>query len=123
MRRVAILLALLLAAQCASEPAGPHRSTVFFETDDAAITPEGQQVVAQIAAEALRLNPSKIIVEGRADGGTPHDATLADQRAAAVMRALTAAGIDATRIEKRPSVPPPGWGGIAAHQAVITLLP
>jgi outer membrane protein OmpA-like peptidoglycan-associated protein len=123
MRRFAMLVALLLAAQCAGEPVGPRRSIVFFETDDAALTPGGQQVVAQVAAEALRFNPSKIIVEGRADGGTPHDAALADQRAAAVMRALTAAGIDATKIEKRPSVPPPGWEGVAAHQAAITLMP
>jgi outer membrane protein OmpA-like peptidoglycan-associated protein len=118
---VALSLAALVA--CSQRLAAPRDFIVFFETDQAALTAEGQQLVVEIATNARELSPSKIVVAGRADGGTAHDAALADQRAAAVMRALIEQGISAPRIEKQADAPPPERSGFAAHQVVVRLLP
>jgi OOP family OmpA-OmpF porin len=96
---------------------------VFFETDQAALTAEGQQLVVEIAANVRKLSPSKIVIAGHADGGTAHDAALADQRATTVMRALVDQGIPAPRLEKEADAPAPERTGFAAHQVVVRLLP
>jgi hypothetical protein len=120
-RLAAFALAAFLAA-CAHLDQ-PRDFLVFFDTDSATITPTAQQVIATAAARAHDTSASKILVAGRADGSTAHDATLADQRATAVMQALAQQGIPAAQIEKQPDAPPANQTGVAAHQVVVTLLP
>jgi outer membrane protein OmpA-like peptidoglycan-associated protein len=120
--RLAAIAWFALLAAC-SAPDQPRPFVVFFETDSAALTPEAQQVIAQAAAKAHDVAHSKIVVAGRADGSTPHDATLADQRAMAVMQALTVQGVPSGELVKQADAPPSGIGGVAAQQVVITLLP
>jgi outer membrane protein OmpA-like peptidoglycan-associated protein len=120
-----IVLSAMMAALagCATHLQEPRDYVVFFVTDTATLTTEAHQVVATIAAARADLNPSRITVEGRADGGTPHDATLADERARTVSRALTDAGVDPTMIAIEPSAPPTGTTGVAAHLVTVRFLP
>jgi OmpA family protein len=101
----------------------PRSYMVYFDTDSVTLTPDGQRIVTTIAATAHDLSPAKIVVAGRADGSTAHDAALADQRATAVTQALVQQGVPAKEIEKQPDAPPNGRTGVAAHQVVVTLLP
>ena len=121
MLRIAMVAIAMALAGCVSNQ--PREFTVFFETDDAAMTPEAQKVVVQIAAAARDAHPAKIVVEGQADGGTTHDAALADGRADTVLHALADAGVDANSINKKPSAPLPGTVGVAAHKVKVTLIP
>jgi outer membrane protein OmpA-like peptidoglycan-associated protein len=114
---------LVALAGCAAHLREPRNYVVFFVSDSADLTNEAQQVVATIAAARTQLGPSRITVEGKADGGTPHDATLADERARVVSRALVAAGIDPAMISLQPSAPLPGITGVAAHQVTVRFLP
>lgn len=116
-------LAILFALAACAHLEQPRDYLVYFDNDSAALTTDGQRIVATIAAAAHDDAPSKILVAGRADGATAHDATLADQRAVAVMQALTQQGVPASEIEKQPDAPPSGISGVAAHQVVVTLLP
>lgn len=120
--RLAYLAILLALAACAHLDQ-PRDYLVYFDNDSATLTPDGQRIVATIAAAAHDDSPSKILVAGRADGATAHDATLADQRATVVMQALAQQGIPANEVEKQPDAPPSGLTGVAAHQVVVTLLP
>ncbi len=120
--RLAILAVLAMLTACAHLDQ-PRDFMVYFDTDSAALTPDGHRIVATIAAKAHEVSPSKILVAGRADGSTAHDATLADQRATVVMQALAQQGVPAGRLEKQPDAPPTGRTGVAAHQVVVTLLP
>jgi outer membrane protein OmpA-like peptidoglycan-associated protein len=113
----------MLLAACAHRLEAPREFVVFFERDQAELTQEAGQVVTQIVANVRELDPSKIVVAGRADGGTAHDATLADQRATSVMRGLISQGIAADRIEKQADAPAADRSGVAAHQVVVRLLP
>jgi hypothetical protein len=120
--RLAVFVLLALLTACAHLDQ-PRDFVVYFETDSADLTPTARQVVATVATNAHDTSPSKILVAGRADGSTAHDATLADQRAAVVMQALSKQGIPATQIEKQADAPPANRVGVAAHQVIITLLP
>jgi outer membrane protein OmpA-like peptidoglycan-associated protein len=122
-KRIVIGAVAVLVAACTHRLESPREFVVFFETDQAALTPEAQQVIGQVADNARELHPSKIVIAGRADGGTAHDATLADQRAIAVMQKLTDDGLVASLLEKQSDAPRAGASGIAAHQVVIRLLP
>jgi len=116
-----VLLAALAA--CGTRLEQPRSYLVYFDTDSAALTQDGQRIVGTIVDAVKDVSPSKVAVAGRADGNTAHDAALADQRAAAVMQALTQKGVPASKLEKEPDAPPSGRTGIAAHQVVVTLLP
>lgn len=117
------LVAALALAGCSHRLDKPREFVVFFETDRVELTQEAQQILGRVAEDANEYSPSKIVVAGRADGGTAHDASLADQRAAAVARGLIDRGIRGERIEKRADAPPPGIAGVAAHRVIIELLP
>lgn len=123
MLRIVMAAVMIALVGCVSHPTTPREFAVFFQTDDAAVTPGAQQVVTQIAAAAREARPSKIVIEGQADGGTARDATLADARADTVLHALVSAGIDASRLEKRPSAPLQGITGVAAHKVKVMLIP
>ena len=121
-RFLAIILLATLAA-CGTKLDQPRSYLVYFDTDSAALTPDGTRIVGTIVAAVGDVSPSKVVVAGRADGTTAHDATLADQRAAAVIQALTQKGVPASKLEKEADAPPSGRTGVAAHQVVVTLLP
>ena len=115
------LLAVLAA--CATKLEQPRSYLVYFDTDSAALTQDGQRIVGTIADAVKDFSPSRLAIAGRADGNTAHDAALADQRAAAVMQALTQKGVPVGKLEKMADAPPSGRTGVAAHQVVVTLLP
>ena len=117
-----VFLAVSLAA-CGTKLDQPRSYLVYFDTDSAALTQDGQRIVGSIADAVKEVSPSKIAVAGRADGNTAHDAALADQRATSVMQALSQKGVPAAKLLKEPDAPPSGRTGIAAHQVVVTLLP
>jgi outer membrane protein OmpA-like peptidoglycan-associated protein len=121
--RFLILLILPALAACGTKLEQPRSYLVYFDTDSAALTQDGQRIVDTIAAAVSDLSPSKIAVAGRADGNTTHDAALAGERAAAVIQALVQKGAPASKLEKEADAPPSGRTGIAAHQVVVTLLP
>jgi OmpA family len=125
-RRTFVTMLCGLVAACANPAPAPTPAAgnfvVYFVTGDATVTPEAQLVVANAVA-AAQGRPDKLFVEGHADGGATTDAALADRRALAVMRALTAAGVDASRIVKEPGAPTPGEAGVAAHQVIIRFAP
>lgn len=119
-----ILVAAMLVALAACAPmSGPRQLDVFFLTNEAVLTPDGQKVVTEAAKIAKEGKPSRIVVEGQADGGTPSDAALADKRAGTVVDALVAAGVGAGRITKVVSPAPAGVTGVAAHKVTVELLP
>ena len=115
------LLAVLAA--CATKLEQPRSYLVYFDGDSAALTQDGQRIVGTIADTVKVFSPSRLAIAGRADGGTSHDAALADQRATAVIQALTQKGVPAGKLEKMADGPPSGRTGVAAHQVVVTLLP
>jgi outer membrane protein OmpA-like peptidoglycan-associated protein len=118
MRRLAAALAVFLAlAGCATEPGRDF--LVFFPTDALTLSASADGVVAGVAKLAAGSHSAHLVVEGQADGGKPHDAELAYQRGQAVVAALVAAGVDAARIEIRPSAPPAETTGLAAHKVII----
>ncbi|MGB8841254.1 MAG: hypothetical protein WCC64_09275 [Aliidongia sp.] len=96
---IAILAAALVLAACAVTP---HNYPIFFPKDVTSLTPEGQALVSEIAQRGTTLHAVRIIVRGEADGTTDQDIALADIRAAHVVTALSEAGLDAARIERRP---------------------
>lgn len=79
---------------------------INFETGKSTIKSESQAVIDQLAV-ALKEDPGfKVSIEGHTDNaGTPAaNKTLSEQRAQAVLKALVAKGIDATRLNAK------GWG-------------
>jgi outer membrane protein OmpA-like peptidoglycan-associated protein len=96
---IAILAAALVLAACA---ATPQNYPIFFPKDVTSLTPEGQALVTEIVRRGTAQHASRIIVRGEADGPTDQDIALADIRAAHVVTALSDAGLDAARIERRP---------------------
>lgn len=72
-----------------------------FDTDSAAIKPESQPVVAEMA-KLLKADPAlRLKVEGHTDnqGTADRNLTLSASRAQAVVQALVAQGIDAKRLQ------------------------
>jgi outer membrane protein OmpA-like peptidoglycan-associated protein len=121
--RIFAVTMLTALAACGSTLSQPRSYLVYFDNDSATLTAEGQRIVGTIVTGIKDNAPSKVVVAGRADGSTAHDATLADQRAVAVMQALTQQGVSASKLEKEADAPPSGINGVAAHQVVVTLLP
>lgn len=117
------LALLVVLGACAPKLEQPRSYLVYFDNDSAALTQDGQRIVGSIVDAVKNFSPSRLAIAGRADGNTAHDAALADERAAAVMQALTQKGVPAGKLEKIADALPSGRTGVAAHQVVITLLP
>lgn len=79
----------------------PIRRDVFFTINKFVVTTEEMQKVDDVVAYMTEHPDSKVTVTGYADAGTGNDRIndrIAKQRADAVVKALTAKGIDASRI-------------------------
>lgn len=74
---------------------------INFDTDKTALTSDGSEVVQQIAGALKKESTLKISIEGHTDntGNAAHNKTLSEQRADAVLQALTKDGIDASRLK------------------------
>ncbi|HVJ53154.1 MAG TPA: OmpA family protein [Aliidongia sp.] len=124
-RLVRPLTIMLVLASCAS---GPNNYAVFFPTDEQSLTPEGQKVVGQIAAQAASSHARHVSVEGYADGATPDRTVLAQARADAVAHALVDAGVPAANIDSHAGLAPNDLTSVteknvAARKVLVTLLP
>jgi len=127
MRRSFFFAILVLLAACTTQPPVARQFDVFFQVNSSKLTPEGQQIVDAIAAAARDGHPSSVVVEGQANGATPRDAQLADQRATVVSAALKAAGVDPSKINQHaalvlPAVADPGTQ-VATHKVTVQLVP
>jgi outer membrane protein OmpA-like peptidoglycan-associated protein len=115
---VAAGLALISLAACADHvPARQY--VVFFEGEEATLTPTAQQVVAEVEQRARETHAPEIVVEGQADGSSPHAADLAAQRGKTVADAIAASGVPAQTIVQRQGPPGPGGEGVAARKVTI----
>ncbi len=131
MNRVSLILISVLGATGAVTPAlaqqqtqtsNSHQFVVFFRDGQAALTPDGDQIVQRIAAAAKQLHPGRIEVIGSNDGLSRERENVADQRAASVAQSLAKAGINPTVIARAGSVEPSGTG-LAAHRVVVRFEP
>jgi OOP family OmpA-OmpF porin len=79
---------------------------IQFDTGKFDVKPESLPIIDQIAALLTQNQNLKLSIEGHTDNvGTPQsNKTLSDQRAKAVMKAITGKGIDAGRLSAA------GWG-------------
>jgi outer membrane protein OmpA-like peptidoglycan-associated protein len=116
----AFAVTMMLVGCAVSEP---RQFVIFFGTDDDSLTPAAQQLVAEIAAAARDQHSAKMAVAGYGDGATARDAALGDRRATTVVRALAAAGVEPSSIEKRPAVAADQATGIPVHKVTVTLDP
>ena len=103
------------ADEIAKDLAEKGKSILYinFDVDKSTILPDGKEIVKEIAG-ALKENSSlKIAIEGHTDnsGNAAHNKKLSDDRAKAVLSALTTQGIDQSRLSakgfgaERPLVP------------------
>ena len=95
--------------------------TVFFGTGSDHLGKKAHAVVAQAAAAAREQRGSRLVVAGYGDGETAADAALGDRRAMAVARALIKAGIEQSRIDRRPGAPQAAGAGMPVHKVTVTL--
>jgi hypothetical protein len=112
MKRLLVSLALSIlvvsgaAAQQSSAPlmtvaqAEPGEFVVFFDTDEATLTPEGAQVVAQAAEAYQETGDARIVVTGHTDtaGSADYNLELSLRRAEMVAAELRRQGVPATDI-------------------------
>jgi hypothetical protein len=113
-------LLLLILAACASEPSSV---AIFFPSDDQYVTPEGRRVVAQIALKVAATHPSRILVEGHANGATADQSVLAQARADEVAHALVEEGVSPALIQAHAGVPAEGEKDVATRKVLVTLVP
>jgi outer membrane protein OmpA-like peptidoglycan-associated protein len=122
-KTIVSIAALLTLAGCAAQTAQqaePRAFVVYFETGSARLTPEAQQIVAEIADAAKQSRHLDITVNGAADGTDGRDAALAGRRAAAVEAALRADGVADTVVSVHGTTP--SETGVAAHRVTVTLV-
>lgn len=113
---MAAMAELLGSPPPAPQPvAGQRQYNVYFEFNEATLTPEARQIIAQVAADAKANVSATVSLVGKADltGSDNYNIELSKRRADAVTAALVAAGVPANRIGERwvgfhePPVPTP----------------
>ena len=120
MRLLPILL-LTIVALVADAGAEARTFVVFFGTGEDRLTAEAEKVVAEAAASAKEKSGARLEVAGYGDDDLGRDNELAARRAAAVVRALKAAGVAQDRIATKPGAPPAEATGIPVHKVTVTL--
>ena len=80
-----------------------RESGVYFDWNQATITPEGSQVIDQLANQMRSDNAAQIAIVGKADlsGTDAYNLRLSERRADAVRNRLVADGVTADRIDTR----------------------
>lgn len=130
MKRLAALFLFALLAGCSASnapgpaappPADTDQLIVFFREGSTALTPEGREIIHRIVDRYRDTQARGLTVIGEADGATARDVDLAARRARVVADALSASGIDTSRIEVRAGPAPTGEKGVAAHKVVVRL--
>ncbi len=123
--RAAVLAGLLALGACAGETPPEHVFAVFFANFATQLDTQGQSVVARAAAAANRFPNLPVTVTGYAD---PSDTTpagvhrLAEARVGLVTAMLTADGVPASRIIRRPiGVPPNSHPGVESRRVEIDI--
>jgi OOP family OmpA-OmpF porin len=89
------MLGLALVGCSSSEPPPPAQYQVLFNSGHAALTPEGHQMIENVAAY-VRTDPNlRVTIVGKTDtvGGPPENRSLSQQRAQMVRNALVFAGV------------------------------
>jgi OOP family OmpA-OmpF porin len=102
-----------VAQQPAPAPAREYR--VYFDFDKATITPEGEQILTQVAQTVRGGGTARVELVGKADraGTDQYNQRLSERRARAVQDALIKAGVPRDRLtaravgEREPPVPTP----------------
>jgi len=118
---IAALLALAGCTEQTAQQSEPKAFVVYFQSGSAELTPEAQQIVAEIAKAARNAEHPEITVEGVADRGNA-DGELTARRTAAVENALRADGVvDATVALRSPEAALDAHG-IAARRVKVTLV-
>jgi peptidoglycan-associated lipoprotein len=109
-RPLLAVVGLAMLAACADQGSPPAAAApqlagawyqVFFDTDQADLSPRGQLIVNKVA-EVVRTNDEvRVTVIGRADraGTAAANMALSERRAELVRDALIAAGVPAARID------------------------
>ena len=120
MRLLPILL-LAIVPLVADAMAEGRMFVVFFGTGEDRVTAEAEKVVTEIVAAAKATPGALLAVAGYGDDDQARDKELAARRAGAVVRALTAAGVQPDRIATKPGAPPPEATGIPVHKVTVTL--
>ena len=82
-------------------PAKPATFLVYFDSDSAELDALGLAVVAEAEAAARKLRESRVSISGAGDQSSDEEAaqTLAELRASAIAKALTASGLPDASIE------------------------
>jgi OOP family OmpA-OmpF porin len=96
-------------------PQAAREYRVYFDFDKATLTPEGQQIISQVANTIRSGGTARVELVGKADrsGTDQYNQRLSERRARAVMDALTRAGVPRDRVvsravgEREPPVPTP----------------
>jgi outer membrane protein OmpA-like peptidoglycan-associated protein len=86
-----------------SATAAAARHLVYFDWNEATLTPEGRQVIGEIARHARSDAAAQIVIVGKADlsGTDAYNMGLSQRRADTVRRQLVADGTSADRIDVR----------------------
>src|SRR5579863_5506147 len=115
------IAAMLALAGCGAtqtaQQAEPRAFVVYFQTGSAELTPEGRQIVGEIATAARNAERPEITVEGVADR-TSTDRDLTARRTAAVESALRTDGVTDAMVTLRSPDPADGQG-IAARRVQV----
>jgi OmpA family protein len=121
MMRLLPMLFLAIVPLVTDALAEARMFVVFFGTGQDRVTAEAEKVVTEIAAAAKATTGARLEVAGYGDDDQARDKDLAERRAQAVVRALTAAGVPQNRIATKPGVPPAEATGIPVHKVTVTL--
>ncbi len=121
MMRLLPILFLTIVPLVADALAEARMFVVFFGTGQDHVTAEAEKVVTEIAAAAKTTTGARLEVAGYGDDDQARDKDLAERRAQAVVRALTAAGVPQNRIATKPGVTPAEATGIPVHKVTVTL--